>query len=72
MTLFKEWQQRRLVSAATYFAHGEYRQCVRQLDALFLIHRASLTSWMPSLPEAAVTSVIREFAAPESPTVQLD
>jgi hypothetical protein len=59
---FDEWQQRCLVSAAAFFDLQQYRQCARQLDALFIARRASLTSWMPELPEAAVAGVMRQFA----------
>jgi hypothetical protein len=59
---FDEWQQRCLVSAAAFFDREQYRQCARQLDALFLVNRASLTYLMPELPEAAVATVMRQFA----------
>ncbi|WP_170303592.1 hypothetical protein [Reyranella soli] len=39
---FDEWQQRCLVSAAAFFDREQYRQCARQLDALFIANRASL------------------------------
>ena len=59
---FGEWQQRCLVSAAAFFDREQYRQCARQLDALFTAHRASLMFLMPELPEGAVAAVMREFA----------
>ena len=61
---FDEWQQRCLVSAAAFFDREQYRQCARQLHALFKAHRASLMPYMPELPEAAVATAMRRFAAP--------
>jgi hypothetical protein len=59
---FDEWQQRCLVSAAAFFDREQYRQCARQLDALFVAQRASLMCLMPELPETAVAAVMRQFA----------
>ena len=68
---FDEWQQRCLISAAAFFDREQYRQCARQLDALFITNRASLTSYMPELPESAVATVIRQFAMPAGTDARL-